>query len=432
MALFAIPMLIGNLFQQFYSMVDAIIVGRLLGKTALAAVSICVSPNYLMTDLMTGLSVGAGIVIANAYGAKDNDKLHKAVHTTLALSVIVGIAVTILAWFVARPLLVWLNAPADAFDEAMRYFQFYYIGALGMSLYNCSTGILRSVGDSVRPLYYLIITSVINAILDYVFVSWFHMGVGSVAIATSLAQTISAVMCLYRLAKYDTPYRMYINKIRIHRELVSPIVRFSVPTGIQNGMIAISNILIGASINMFGSAVIAGSGIWFRLQGFALMPVSAMMMALSTYVAQNDGAKRYDRISKGTRTGIIMCVSIGFIATVVMLPLMGPLASIFSKDPAVIENAIINAKVMGPLLVLLAFTHSIGGTLQGAGWVKQSMWTYILCWCVGRSLICLVAVRIWPMIEIVYLAYPITWIMSASVFLYFYIKLMKSYKAREI
>lgn len=431
MVAFAVPMLIGNLFQQFYSLVDAAIVGRFLGKTALAAVSICVSPNYLMTDLITGLSVGAGIVIANSFGAKDGEKLYKAVHTTVALSIIVGIATTALAWFGAAPMLRWLNTPDDVMFEAVRYFQFYYIGALGMALYNCGTGILRSVGDSVRPLIYLVITSVINVILDYVFVGWMHLGVGSVALATSLAQTISAILCMGRLAKYDTPYKLYLGQIKIHNALVSPIVKLSVPAGIQNAMTAISNILIASCINLFGSAVIAGSGVWFRLQGLMLMPVSAMIMVLSTYVAQNDGAKAYDRIIKGARIGVGICIGLGLLGTAILLPFCGFFSSFFSSDPLVIENAVLNAKVMAPLMVLLAITHGISGTLQGAGKVKYTMWTFILTWCVGRVIICKGVVALYPRIELVYLAYPITWIMSASVFLYFYIKVMKSYKEKQ-
>ena len=257
---FSVPLLIGNLFQQLYNTVDSIVVGNFVGKEALAAVGSSSSLINLIIGMFTGIATGAGVLIAQYYGAKDEEKLQWAVHTATTLSLIGGVILTIAGFFLASILLKWMGTPEEVMPNSTEYLRIYFLGSVFNLLYNMEAGILRAVGDSRHPLYYLCIASVVNTVLDFIFVVWFQMGVAGVGLATIIAQAVSAVLVFLQLQHSDAPYRLYFKKLGVDRRMAGRIIRLGVPSGLQTSIISLSNVVVQANINSFGELVMAGCG----------------------------------------------------------------------------------------------------------------------------------------------------------------------------
>ena len=406
--LFAIPLFLGNLFQQLYNTADAFIVGRFLDKNAYAAVSSSGSLIFLLVGFFNGIAVGAGVVIARYYGAKDNEKLQTAVHTTLAF----GLTLT-------PQLLRLMKTDTDVLPNSIDYFRMYFAGSIAIVMYNLCVGILQAVGDSRHPLYYLILSSLVNIALDLLFVGVFHWGVWSAALATSISQF---GLCIFRLCHYDTVYRVRLRKIRFHLPMLKQVIHFGLPSGVQNSIIAFANVIVQSNINAFGSNAMAGCGTYAKLEGFAFLPITCFTMALTTFVSQNLGAHQYDRVKKGVRFGIVCSTTLAECIGVVLFLLAEPLVAIFQNDPAVIEIGVRQAHVEALFFCFLAFAHCIAGIMRGAGKPTVPMFIMLAIWCVLRVAYISIVVPLVAKIDVIFTAYPLTWGVSCIIFLIYFLK----------
>ena len=422
MLLFAMPVFLGNLFQQFYNAFDSWCVGNFIGDDALAAVSSSGSLIFMMIGFFNGTAMGAGIVIARDYGAKQFDSMRKAIHTNVAFGLASGILLTVLGVAFTPTILRWMGTPADVFPQSVSYFRYYFCGAVFTVMYNIFVGILHAVGDSKHPLYYLIISSFVNVVLDLLFVAVFKWGVGSAAVATTISQGISALLCCIRLIRCDAPYQLKLKEIRFHADSMKNILRYGLPSGIQNSVIAMANVVVQTNINSFGKEAMAGCGSYAKIEGFVFLPVTCFTQALSTFVGQNLGAGKHDRVKKGVVFGIL-CSCLTAEAIGLLGWFFAPqLIAIFNAEPAVIDYGVRHMRTICLFYFLLALSHCIAGVLRGAGKATVPMVTMLACWCVFRVAYITVAVSLVRRLETVSWAYPITWTCSSIIFLIYLLK----------
>jgi len=422
MLLFALPVFLGNVFQQLYNAFDAWCVGNYIGDDALAAVSSSGSLIFMMVSFFNGVAMGAGVIIARAFGAKQHDPMRNAIHTAIAFGLVTGVVLTVAGVCLTPTILKWMGTPPDVLPQSITYFRYYFYGALFTVMYNIFVGILHAVGDSRHPLYYLIFSTFINIVLDILFVAVIGLGVGSAAIATVIAQGVSALLCLWHLVRIDAPYRVSIRKIRFHWDSFVQIIRYGLPSGVQNSVIALANVFVQSNINSFGMAAMAGCGSYSKLEGFAFLPVTCFTQALSTFVGQNLGAKQHSRVKKG--------VAFGVVCSCVMAELIGGLSYIFA--PQLIGSFSETAEAIGfgsqhmrticLFYFLLAFSHCIAGVMRGAGKATVPMFTMLACWCVFRVSYISVALKFANTLTTVSWAYPITWTLSSIIFLIYFLK----------
>ena len=418
--LFALPILLGNLFQQFYNTFDSWVVGHFLGETALAAVSSSSHLIFLLVGFFNGMSMGAGVVIARFFGAQNQDALKKAIHTTVALGLSAGILLTMLGVAFSPTILQWMDTPADVLPESVSYFRWYFCGAIFVVMYNISQGILHALGDSRHPLYYLMFSTAVNVVLDLVFVGHFRLGVGSAAIATTISQGVSAVLCCIHLLQLKEDYRLLPRRIRFDIPSLKEIIRVGLPSGIQNSMISIANVVVQTSINGFGSAAVAGCGTYSKLEGFAFLPVLCFSQSLATFVGQNLGARQYGRVKKGIRFGIICCLILAELIGITAYLLAPQLIRIFNSTPEVVDFGVRHMRTICLFYFLMSFSHCMAGVFRGAGRASIPMATMLVCWCVIRITYIRLALPHFPQLETVSRAYPITWVLSSIVFIFCY------------
>lgn len=419
---FALPILVGQVFQQLYNTFDSLIVGRFLGDQALAAVSSSGSLIFMMVGFFQGVAMGAGVIIAKEYGAKNYRSMRLAIHTDVAFGLAAGVILTVLGITFTPTILRWMNTPADVLPQSISYFRVYFCGSVFSIMYNIFVGILQAVGDSRHPLYYLIVSSIINVVLDTVFVGGLRLGVGSAALATVIAQAISASLCLRQLLRGKEEYRLVIREVGFHMESLKNIVRFGLPSGVQNSVIALANIVVQSNINGFGEYAMAGCGAYFKLEGFAFLPVTCFAQGLSTFVGQNLGAKRYDRVKKGVRFGILCSVSLTELIGICFWIFAPTLIGLFTGSPEVIAYGVRQAKVESLFYCMLALAHCVAGIMRGAGKASVPMFIMLGFWCVLRVTYITVALHFYPHIEVVFSAYPLTWGTSCIAFLLYFFK----------
>ena len=282
MVFFALPILLGNLFQQLYNTVDSLIVGNFLGSQALAAVSSSGNIIFLMIGFFNGVAIGAGVVISRYFGAREIERMQNAIHTTVAFGLIVSFIMTLIGVFFTPTLLRWMGTPDSVMAASVTYFKIYFLGSFGSIMYNFFVGILQAVGDSKHSLYYLIVSSVVNIVLDLFFIAVLKMGVGSAALATIISQYISAGLCLYLLLTTKGTHRIVPSKVKIHKELLGEILKYGLPSGFQNSIIGLANVVVQSNINSFGDMAMAGCGAYSKIEGFAFLPITSFTMALTT------------------------------------------------------------------------------------------------------------------------------------------------------
>lgn len=434
MIAFAIPIFLGNLFQQLYNTADSLIVGNFVGSEALAAVSSSGNLIFLMVGFFNGISMGAGVVIARYYGAKRMEEVEKAVHTLVAFGLVAGIALTAIGMLTTPYILRWMGTPENVLPNSILYFRIYFAGSLGFVMYNIFVGILQSVGDSTHPLMYLIFSSVLNVVLDLVLIAGFGFGVGAAGVATIVSQFASAALCLNRLMKEKDAYRVVISKVRFHGNLMRQIISNGVPAGVQNSIIAIANVVVQSNVNAFGADAMAGCGSYSKIEGFGFLPITCFSMALTTFISQNLGARQYDRAKKGARFGIICSIVIAELVGIGIYIFSPLLISFFNDDPAVINFGVTQARTVTLFYFLLAFSHCLAGIFRGAGRAIIPMIVMMIFWCGVRITYITVAVRLIPEIKMVFWAYPLTWSLSSVVFLIYFLKgdWMHAYEKREL
>lgn len=421
--IFALPIFLGQVFQQLYNTADAWIVGQYRTSNEYAAVTSSGSLVFMLVGFFGGLSVGAGVVIARYFGAKDIDQLRKSIHTTIIFGFVSGLFLSVLGVSVTPVLLKWMGTPDEVLPFSVEYFRFYFMGILATSMYNLCMGILRAVGDSKHPLYYLIISSIINVILDWLFIGLFDWGVWSAALATTISQFVSMVLCLIQLFRVQDVYRLRFSELRVSWHHMAETIRYGLPAGVQNSIIAFANVIVQTNINSFGRETMSGCGTFAKLEGFAFLPVTCFTMALTTFVGQNLGAKQYDRTKKGVRFGIICAVVTAELIGVLMLIFAKPLMELFIKnDPGAVAVGIKQIRVEALFFCCLSMSHCIAAVLRGAGKPMIPMFIMLGAWCVLRVLYIQTMVPIIQDSWVIFSAYPLTWTVSTIAYLIFYFK----------
>ncbi len=411
---FSIPLILGNLFQQMYNTVDSIVVGNYIGSNALAAVGSGSSFINLLIGFCVGASAGAGVVISQAYGAQDEERVHHAVHTTVAIAMAAGVVVTIAGILLAPVVHTIMGTPAEVYDDAVMYLRVYFGGMFFSVLYNMTAGILNAVGNSKRSLIYLMIAAVSNIVLDLFFVIVLKMGIVGVALATNISQFLSCVFIIGYLLKTDGVYKLKIKDIRFYENLVSKIIRVGLPTGIQNIVIAISNVIIQSGINGFGTVVMAGFTSYVKIDGFNFLPLMSFSMAATTFTGQNIGAGKIDRVKKGMKVSLIMGMGYAMMTGMLLYFLAPQAMGIFTKDPEVVACGVYLMKFFCPFYWILAFIHIMAGTIRGTGKTLPPMVIILVSLCLFRIVWIATVV---PMIGELYsliMVYPLSFAVGAA------------------
>ncbi|MBQ3831189.1 MAG: MATE family efflux transporter [Spirochaetales bacterium] len=419
---FSLPLFLGNLFQQLYNAADSLIVGNTLGPQALASVSSSGSLIFMMVGFFNGLAIGAGVVISKYFGARDQERMQKAIHTDLAFGLVAGLFLTVFGVLMTPYILAWMRTPQDIIEGSITYFRIYSFGILFCVMYNITMGIMNATGDSTHPLIYLLISSVTNIILDLFFIKVLHWGVGGAAAATTIGQALSFILCMIRLVRTDEVYKVYIRNIRFDVPLLKEIIRYGLPSGIQNSVIAIANVFVQSNYNTFSSVAVAGCGSYAKIEGFAFIPINAFVAALTTCISQNLGAGNHDRARRGARFGILVCMALAETIGLLEFIFAKHLIALFNSDPEVIAFGVRQIHVESLFYFLLALSHSIAGVMRGAGKAKVPMFVMLGVWCIFRVLYITVAMSISHTIELVFAAYPITWSISSVIFLIYLLR----------
>jgi len=419
MVRFAVPLFIGNLFQQLYNTADALIVGNLLGNNALASITGTSSLVYLMISFFGGLSAGAGVVISRYCGSRETDKMRLAVHTNLAVSLVFGLLLTAIGTTLTPTMLRWMGTPEDAMERACMYVRIYFAGSLGLVMYNSCRGIMQAVGDSRHPLEYLILSSVINVVLDLLFIGVFRMDVDGAALATIISQLISVVLCMNRLIRTKEDYRVRLRELGFNREMLRLTLAYGIPSGLQNSVIGIANVVVQSNINAFGTMAMAGCGAYSKIEGFAFLPITSFTIALTTFVGQNLGAREYDRAKKGARFGLVCSLLLAELIGGLIYIAAPLLIRMFTSESEAIAFGVEKSRTCALFFFLLAASHGLSAILRGAGKAVVPMVAMLSFWCVVRVLFLQIMVPIFHTIAVVNWVYPLTWLLS-TIFLSVY------------
>lgn len=411
--LFSIPLLLGNFFQLMYNAIDSFVVGNYVGKSALAAVGSSTPIINLMIAFFQGLATGAGVIVAKYYGAKDKDNLNKSVHTFIMFSFLFGIFLSVFGYYISPTLLDMMNTPIDSFDGANAYLKTYFLGNVFVTLYNAGTGILQSVGNARTPLIILIVSSIVNVFLDLLFVKTFGLGVVGAALATIICQAFSMVFVLYILYKSDGYYKLVFKDLKLHLNILEEIVAIGIPAGLQGMIVSVSNVIVMYYINGFGSSIVAGFSSANKFDNFLGLPVNSFMLAITTFVSQNLGAKKFDRVKKGIRTTLIMSLVTVIVLGGIVMIFADNCIGIFSDDREVIESGAKFIRVMCPFYFALCFHQVYSGALRASGRSFVPMFTSIMAFVVVRQIFLKIALKVSKDILIIGYSYSFTWILAA-------------------
>lgn len=421
---FALPLFLGQTLQQFYNMADAWVIGNFAENSAFAAVSSGGNLTFLIIGFFSGIGVGGGVVISRYFGARDKTSTQRAIHADFLFGLIASMVATVAGLTLVPWLLTLMNTPADVLPYSLQYFRVYFGGVTTIILYNICMSIMQAQGDSVRPLYYLFISSVANVILDLLFVAVFHWGVTGAAIATVIAQGLSVVLCMVRMCREPEEHlRLDFRKLYWDKEMMRRIIRQGLPTGVQNAVISLGNVVIQSNINSFGANAMSGQGAYSKIEGFAFLSVTSMSMTLPTFVSQNLGAGNVPRAKKGALFGTLTTMVAAEITGVLMYLFIPQLLRLFISDPEAIAYGIIHARVDTLFYCLLALAHCAAGILRGCGKSTVPMIVMLSCWCVLRSIYVTVILRFIHEFRMISWAYPITWGVSCILFVFYLYRL---------
>lgn len=417
---FSIPLLLGNFFQLMYNTIDSVVVGNFVGSTALAAVGASTPIINFMIAFFMGLATGAGVVVSRYYGARKPDDVHKSVHTFLAFSILFGIALSIAGVLLAPYFLRWMSTPDDTLPEAVSYLVIYFTGNVFVTVYNAGTGILQAVGDAKTPLYILIFTSIMNVFLDLFFVITLQMGVAGAAWATIISEAVSMCLVIYVLMKTNKEYKVHLNKLKIEGRYLKEIVKIGVPAGLQGMVVSVSNVIVMSYINGFGSASVAGFSSANKFDNFLGLPVNSFALAITTFVGQNLGAKKYDRVKKGVHATLILSIVTVILLGSVVFAFADQCISFFSQDPEVIHAGATCIKVMCPFYFALCLHQVYSGALRASGRSSVPMVTSIMAFVVIRQIFLAIVLQLNHNIAVVGWGYSLTWILAASFTAFYY------------
>lgn len=428
---FFFPILLGTLFQQLYNTADTVVVGRFVGTQALAAVGGSTGQIVnLVVNFFVGLASGATVIIARYYGARDRIKLNNALHTAIALSIVGGIVTGIAGIFLTPSLLKMMNTPADVIEGSTMYLRIYFAGIIFVFVYNIGSGILRAVGDSKRPLYFLIVCCFLNIFLDILFVVYLKLGVKGAAFATVISQAVSALLVILSLTKSVDIYRLRPNKIRFYKSLLIAIITIGLPAGLQSVMYGISNIIIQTSLNSLGTETVAAHTAFAKIDAIYWMISGAFSVSIITFIGQNYGARKFDRMKKSIKVCLLMDLIASLLLTTVML-LAGPyLLRLFTSDQEVIEIGMQIIHIIAPSYALFIFIEILSSSLRGMGNVVVPMLMTCGGVCVLRILWIFIFVRTHLSVTTILMSYPISWGFTAVLFIIYFMFYQKKFFRR--
>ncbi len=431
---FALPFLLSNLLQQFYSTADAAIVGQDVGSGALAAIGSCDKLTYLLINLFVGISTGASVAVSQAFGRKDEESLSKTVHSSIALGLLSGALLMVLGFFVAPVLLVWMDTPADVLPMSVTYIRIYFMGMIPTMVYNMGSGILRAMGNSKSALFYLAAAGIINVGLDMLFVWVFHWGVAGAAAATAISQVLPAVLVSWKLTKLDPAYRLTLKGIRLHRRETSYIVKIGVPAGLRMVLVSVSNVVVQARVNAFGVDAMAGCTLFFKIEGYLYAMISALSLALTSFAGQNIGAGNYVRVNRGKNVCMAMALGVTAAFSLLLCLFPEPACRIFVSDPSSIAYGALQLRYQLPLYIIFTWNEIINGVVLSSGHTIIPMIVSLLGMCVARVGFIFVVSEFFYNIRVIYLAFPFSWLvtMAGIAVYYFRGKWLQGMRFKEI
>ena len=418
--LFALPLLAGNIFQQLYNMVDTWVVGRFVSNEAYAAVGSVGPIINMLVGFFIGLSSGAGVVISQYYGAKRMEDVARTVHTAVAMTLVMGVAFTAIGLGMTPFMLRLMNTPENVFPESQAYLTIYFSGIMGLMLYNAGAGILRAVGDSKRPFYFLVVCALMNTALDLVFVIFFRMGVQGVALATIISQAVSAVLVMITLLRTDECVKVRIKSLRIHWDILKKIIRVGIPAAIQMAITGFSNIFVQSYINYFGDACMSGWTTYAKVDAVLFLPMQSIALASTTFVGQNLGSNQVERARKGVRNSLILALTSTAVLMVPILIFAEPVVAFFNQKPEVVECGSMLLRYITPFYVVCCFNQIYSGALRGAGNSKAPMIIMLTSFVAFRQVYLFVMSRICNEIIPIAMSYPAGWILCATLTTIYY------------
>ncbi len=415
--LFSLPLIASSVLQLFFNAADVVVVGRFAGDNSLAAVGSNGSIINLLTNVFMGLSVGANVLVARYFAAKREEELRKTVHTAITISIICGIALAIIGACAAKQLLIWMQSPTEVIDLATLYLRIYFLGMPATMAYNFGAAILRGVGDTKRPLYYLSFAGIVNVVLNLVFVIQFKMDVAGVALATIISQCISAILVLRCLSKEESGIRLEKQYLGVDKDILLRILQIGLPAGLQGSLFSLSNVVIQSSVNSFGATVVAGNSAASNIEGFVYVAMNAFSQAIVAFVSQNIGAGKYERINKIVITTQLCVLAVGLIFGNVVYLLGEPLLGLYSDSEAVIAAGMKRLSIICVTYALCGMMDSMVGALRGLGYSVMPMIVSLLGACALRMawIFVLFQIEKYHTIDTVYIAYPVSWAVTLSV-----------------
>ncbi len=417
---FAFPLFLSNVLQQLYSSVDALFVGNYVDDFALAAVGSTGSLINLFVGFFLGLSAGAGVVVANYFGAGDVERMEKAKHTSIVTSFLAGIILTILGWLLAPGFLKLMQTPPEVFVPAKIYLQIYFLSMIPMLVYNVGAGIMRAFGNSREPMMILLFSGIFHVVANYFLIAVWEMGVAGAAISTGISQLISAVWVIARLTLSNSVDRLEWHKMNIDRPVLKTIIRISVPAGIQSSLYSIANTLIQTYVNLFGPIAMAGTAAYYRIDGLIYASMNAFGLSVTTFVSQNVGARRFDRIHEGVKAGLKMAISLSVLMGASVLLFRYQLLGLFTNSQAVLDQGVQVMFVLMPLYWVHNITEVLSGAIRGAGNSTTPMLITLFSIAGVRVLWVTTMTRFWNDVRMVIVSFPITWVLCATIFILYY------------
>lgn len=419
---FSVPLLIGNLFQQLYNTVDSIIVGNYVGRNALAAVGSSTVIINMIIGFFMGIAAGAGVLISHFYGAKDKQAVHDVVHTSMLAMIYSGIILTAAGILLTPVIIHLMGTPQEVQSSSILYLRVFFLGIIALMIYNMGAGLLRAVGDSKRPLYYLIAASVCNIILDFVFVLFFKLGVFGVALGTVFSEILSAALVVTALMRSNDCYRLIPRDLHIHEKHLFSIIKIGLPAGIQQSVISFSNVIVQSKINMFGAAAMAGYSACTKIDSFVTLPFMSLSLASTTFIGQNIGAKKWDRVKTSARTSFVFSAIITALLSVLIVIFGRRLLAFFTSDTDVIQYGQIMLNCMAPFYILCAFSNVCSGIIRGAGETRVPMLIMVGNYCVLRIIWVSIITALIHNIVAVFSGYLFTWTTAAVMMALYYKK----------
>ena len=412
--LFALPLLAGNIFQQLYNMVDTWVVGRFVSNEAYAAVGSVGPIVNMLVGFFMGLSSGAGVVISQYYGAKRMEDVQRTVHTTVTMTVILGIVFTAIGLGMTPFMLRMMNTPENVLPESTAYLSIYFSGLMGLMLYNAGAGILRAVGDSQRPFYFLVVCALLNTVLDLLFVIGFRMGVRGVALATILSQAVSAVLVITALLRTNECIKVRPRQLRLHWDILKKIIRVGIPAAIQMAITGFSNIFVQRYINYFGDAAMSGWTTYAKVDAVLFLPMQSIALASTTFVGQNLGCNQVERAKKGVRTALLMALSSTAILMIPIILFAEPVVAFFNAKPEVVEYGSLLLRYITPFYIVCCFNQIYSGALRGAGNSKAPMVIMISSFVAFRQAYLFIMYKVCNQFIPIAMSYPAGWILCAT------------------